>query len=102
MNQLSLWDDCTEQATHTIPFRWADGGTSEADVRRMVSLVTAQTRTLVGWEFVNGHLVSYYAHVLSTWIDAGIVWGRCIITPSGSYANEVHAGNEASAEEDEE
>lgn len=102
--QLSLWDapapTTPEQETHIIPFRWANGDTSEAAAQRMLAQVQGHQHKLVDWEYIDGHLVAWYAQVLDAWIEQGVCYGRCVVHPSGAYVRAVQSGQSLDEEED--
>lgn len=109
--QPSLWDAPRELPEHglpleafpldcILPFRWADGDTSEAATARMLAQVNGQSRYLYGGNFVNHRMVSYYVSVAETWIEDGVVWGECRLWPEGRYVDELRRGNLENEEEE--
>lgn len=85
--QPSLWDEQVEM--HKLAFPWADGDTSEFAAQQMLKFVAGNKHHCIGWEYIQGQLVTWYANVIEAWIENGVVWGTCIVTPEGPYVHGV-------------
>lgn len=116
--QLALWDEPNDETaprglptegtpledfpiTCTLPFRWANGDTSDDAAQRMLSHVQGRAHYLYSWEYIERHLVSYYVSVESAWIENGEVWGKCLLWPEGKYVDALRTGTVAELDEEE-
>ncbi|HXR65849.1 MAG TPA: hypothetical protein VN729_07995, partial [Ktedonobacteraceae bacterium] len=89
-----------DYAIRVLRFPWAGGDTSEEAVQRMLAHMTGQRHYLLDYLFHKGRAVSVYADVLETWVDQGIVCGRCKVTIGGRYVEELRERMEVGEEEE--